>query len=124
MVGVYSRDFLLGLRRRAMRRRVWYRGLDSLDRGIFYLVTRVVDRVESALLGSVLVRIVRRLRDALKSEFARLMESEGFRMAAVAAERAVEWGSGVAEGWARDVGFVRYLTSLAFNRPSGWGLGG
>jgi hypothetical protein len=117
---VYSRDFLLGLRRKAMRRRVWY-SLDSLDRGIFSLVTRVVDRVESALLGSVLVKIVKRLRDAMKSEFTRLMESEGFRMAREAAGRAVEWGSGAAGEWARDMGYVRYLTLLALNRSSGWG---
>jgi hypothetical protein len=118
---LYTREFLLGLRRKAMRRRVWYRCLDGVDRGIFYLVTRVVDRIESEVLGVVVVRMVRKLRDALKSEFARLMESDGFRMARDAAERAVEWGSGVAGEWARDLGYVRYLTALKLNRPSGWG---
>ena len=118
---MYTREFLLGLRRKAMRRRVWYGCLDGVDRGIFYLVTRVVDRIESDVLGVVVLRMVRRLRDALKSEFARVMESHGFRMAWDAAERAVEWGSGVAGEWARDVGYVRYLTVLTLNRPSGWG---
>ena len=119
---MYTREFLLELRRKAIRRRVWYTCLDRVDRGIVYLVTRVVDRVESAVLGVVLLKITKKLRDAMKSGFTRLMESEGFRMAMDAAERAVEWGSGVAEDWARDVGYVRYLTLLAFNRPSGWGL--
>jgi hypothetical protein len=119
---MFTREFLLGLRRKALRRRVWYGCLDGVDRGIFYLVTRVVDRIESDVLGVVVLRMVRRLRDALKSEFARVMESDGLRMARDAAERAVEWGSGVAGEWARDPGYVRYLTVLTLNRPPGWGL--
>ena len=119
---MFTKGFLLGLRRKAIRRRIWYRGLDSLDRGIFCLVTRVVDRVESEVLGVVLVKIVKRLRDAMKSEFVRLMESSGFRRAWEMAERAVEWGYGAAREWVRDKGFVMYQTLLIFNKPSGWGV--
>jgi hypothetical protein len=118
---MFSRDFLLGLRRRAIRRRAWF-SLDSLDRGIFNLVTRVVDRVESSVLGAVLVKIVRKLRDAMKSEFVKLMESSGLRMAWESAKRAVEWGYDAAGEWAHDVGFARYHAFLIFYRPSGWGL--
>ena len=42
-------------------------------------------------------------------------------MAREAAGKAVEWGSGAAGEWAQDVGYVRYLTLLIMNRPSGWG---
>ena len=118
---MFSRDFLLGLRRKAIRRRAWF-SLDSLDRGIINLVTRVVDRVESSVLGIVLVKIVKRLRDAMRSEFARLMESSGLRMAWESAKRAVEWGYEAAGEWARDVGFARYYALLMFYRPSGWGM--
>ncbi len=111
----------MGLRRKALRRRVWF-SLDSLDRGIFNLVTRVVDRVESSVLGTVLVKIVRTLRDAMRSEFARLMESSGLRRAWDSARRAVGWGYGAAGEWARDPGFARYQALLVFYKPSGWGM--
>ena len=118
---MFSREFLLELRHKAIRRRVWF-GLDSLDRGIFSLVTRVVDRVESSVLGTILVKIVKMLRDAMKSEFVKLMESSGLRMAWESAKRAVEWGYDAAGEWAHDVGFARYHAFLIFYKPSGWGL--
>ena len=118
---MYSRDFLLGLRRRAIRRRVWF-SLDSLDRGIFDLVTRVVDRVESSVLGAVLVKIVRKLRDAMRSEFARRMEEYGFGRAFKMARIAVDWGYAMAVDWSSDTGFVRYLTFLDLNSPAGFGV--
>jgi hypothetical protein len=118
---LFTKDFLKGLRLKAIRRKVWF-SLDSLDRGIFNLVTQVVDRVESSVLGAVLVKIVSKLRDAMKSEFTRLMESSGLRIAREVARRAVGWGYGSAGEWAYDVGFVRYVTMLTFYRPSGWGF--
>ena len=118
---MYTADFLLELRRKAIRRRVWYTSLDRVDRGIIYLVTRVVDRVESATLGIVLMKITKKLRDAMKSSFIKLMESDGVRMARNMAEMAVEWEYWAAKEWARDLGYVRYLTMLTLNKPSGWG---
>ena len=47
------------------------------------------------------------------------MESQTVR---ARARKAAEWGSGAAEGWASDTGYIRYLTLLILNRPSGWGL--
>ena len=119
---VFTREFLLDVRRRAIRKRVWYRCLDDVDRGIFYLVTRVVDRIESGLLGSVLVKMLKRLRDAMKSEFARHIDSFGYGAARRVAGQAFSFGSKLVSGWARDLSFIRYLTMMDLNRPSGWGI--
>ena len=119
---MYSRGFLVGLRRRALRRGLWYGVLDSLDRGFYNLTCVVVDRVESETLSRVLLGIVLKLRDALKGEFARLVESLGVRRAWEAAGSAVEWGYGAAWAWRRDMGFARFLAVVEFYAPSGWGV--
>ena len=119
---MFTRGFLAGVRRKALRGRVWYSALDSVERGILGLASRIVDRVESRVLGVMLVKIIAKLRDALKSPFVKRMETYGVDMAGKVAEQAVEWGYGEARGWAWGMGFARYLTVLDFYRPSGWGF--
>jgi len=119
---MFNRSFLMGLRRRAIRKRVWFGALDGLERGIYNLVCRIVDRVESPVLGKILIGMVAKLRDVLKSEFARLMESLGVRRAWEAAACAVAWGYGAAWAWRGDTGFARFFAVIAFNAPSGWGV--
>ena len=110
----------MGLRRRAIRKRVWFGALDGLERGIYNLVCRIVDRVESPVLGKVLLGMVVKLRDILKGEFARLMESLGVRRAWEAAACAVAWGYGAAWTWRGDAGFARFFAVMEFNASSGW----
>jgi len=119
---MFTSGFLVEMRRKALRRGVWYRALDRVERGILSLAARVVDRVESAVLGVVLVKILRKLRDALKSGFVRRMEEFGLKRAREVAAQAVAWGHGAARAWSSDLGFVRYVTLLDVNAPSGWGV--
>ena len=119
---MFTSSFLLDVRRRALRRGVWYRALDRVERGILSLTARVVDRVESAILGVELVKIMRKLRDALKSGFVRRMEEFGFIRARMLARQAAAWGYYAARGWASDLGFVRYLTLIDMNKPTGFGI--
>jgi len=107
---MFTRGFLAGVRRKALRRKVWYSALDRVERGILSLTSRIVDRVES------------RVKEALKSPFVKRMETYGVDMAGKMAGQAVEWGYGDACGWVMDMGFSRYLTLLDFNKPSGWGV--
>jgi len=119
---MFTRAFLSDFRQRALRRGVWFRALDRVERGILSLTVRVVDRVESEVLGVVLVKILSKLRDSFKSEFARNMEEYGLRRAHDIVVSAIRWGDDAAKEWVADLGFVRYLTILQMNRPSGWGL--
>ena len=45
---MYTSSFLTEVRRKALRRGVWYGALDRVERGILSLAAQVVDRVESA----------------------------------------------------------------------------
>jgi hypothetical protein len=117
---VFTGNFLDDVRRRALRRGVWFRSLDRLERGIMSLAAQLIDRVESEVLGVVLVKILRKLNDAMRSGFARCMEVFGFRRARMVAGQAVALGCVGAGGWADDMGFVRYLTFVEVNAPIGW----
>lgn len=92
-----------------------------MERGIFSLAARVLDRVESPLLGVELTKMIRKLRDAMSSEFAKHLRGYGFSKAYRVAAQAVGWGYGEAAEWAGDPCFARYLAVIEFNTPSGWG---
>ena len=119
---MYTKDFLLALRRKALRKRLWYRSLDNLERGIYNLTCAIVDRVKSPVLLHKILSIVMTLRDALKGEFTRLVESIGVERAWKASETASDWGNRDAWKWRRDSGFARFHAVIEFNAPSGWGV--
>jgi len=107
---------------RPVRWRVLYTALDGEERGYLYLAMRTVDRVRSVAVGRILVTILRKLRDALKSPFVRMVETFGLERAKRIAAQAVEWGYVKARGWASNLSFAKYLTIIDVNKPSGWGV--
>lgn len=113
--------FLSEMRARALRKRVWLSSLDRLERGIMNLTIRVVESVKSVDLGRELVRILAKLKEAFKSDFIKTMEETGLRRARETALKAVEWGYGAAKAWATDKIFIRYITVLEVNKPTGYG---
>ena len=119
---MFTRDFLISVKRKALRKGVWYRSLDGIERGILSLAARVVDRVCSAVLGVELVKIIARLRDDFKGEFVKRMETFGFMRIKEIVGLARLWGNDVAGIWGRDVGFVRYLTAMSLNSKDSFGV--
>ena len=119
-LGMFTRGFLSELRLKAVRRRVLFRALDGVERGILYLCTRVVDEVSSPVLGVQLVEIVRRLREAMKSAFTRHVESYGFKRVVQLVEQAKAMGCERALKWLHDMSFIRYLTFININQPIGY----
>lgn len=112
---MFTRKFLRGWWSRALRRRVLFTALDKSDRGYLYLTMRAFDEIRSEDVGTMIVKILAKLRDALESPFVRRMETYGVEKARSISKWAVEWGHDAAEGWAQDLGFARYLTMLDIN---------
>jgi len=83
---------------------------------------KAFDEIRNAKVGTIIVKILAKLKDALKSPFARKMETYGIEKSRIMSKIAVEWGHSTAGEWANEVGFVRYLTALELNSPSGWGV--
>ena len=119
---MFHADFLSGVRRRALRRGVWFRALDRVERGIVELSCRGFDEVRSLGLARVLVGILAKLRDASKSPFIKHVESVGMDKAKDLVEQAIVFGCMEARDWLQDVGFVCYVGFMDFYRQPGWGV--
>ena len=110
---MFTKSFLRGVRCEALRKRVWYRVLDGVERGIFNLTIGIVDSVESAVLGSVLVGFIVRLREAMKGGFVKVVESVGCERAVRFAGLARGWGYGDVPGIKQPSKFVQILKTTA-----------
>ena len=116
-ISMFNRDFLVKIRRKALRRKVWFSALDQVERGILSLASQILDSVKSRVLGVELVKIIAKLMDSMKSPFVKEMETYGLDQAKKLAEQAVEWGYEKARGWVMDPGFIRYVTLLKVHNP-------
>jgi len=119
---MFTRRHLRKWWNRALRRKILFSALDREDRGYLYLAMKAFDEIRNADVGTIIVKILAKLKAALKSPFVRMMETYGVERTRFISALAVEWSQDEAEGWAWEKGFARYLTALEFNAPSGWGF--
>lgn len=113
--------WLASIKRRALRKNVWYKDLMPLERSVVELTIRYVDQIKSPRLILVISRIVCKLLKACQNRFLTRVEAVGYGLADKMCRIAVAWGSVEASRWRHDVGFIRYLGVTALNTPSGWG---
>ena len=105
-----TRENLVKLKRKAVRRGCWYNELKHSERRLLDLTIRVVERVRSFLLAKVVSRLVSILCEAMESRIYRLIRTKGLRMAEELSEIAQSWGYFAAKSWRKDRGFMQYLT--------------
>jgi len=117
---LFTSSFLGGLRKKALQRRVWYSALDKVERGIITLSIRLIDSVQSATLGIEIVKITKKLKDALKNPFITYMETFSLQEAMKIADQALRFGNPKAQEWVYDFGFARYLALINYNKPMEW----
>ncbi len=96
-----TRRVLVDLKTRSLRRRVWYRVLDRIERGLVDLTIRWVDNVRNKKMAEVLLRILGKLAQAVQQGMARVL-ALGRELALRASELAVGWGNLGAYGWRSD----------------------
>lgn len=106
------------MRREALRRRVWFRGLGSTERALLYLVPRCVETAKNATLVDALAKIIVKIRNALKSPITDLVSQVGRPLAMRLSCIAQKWGHEVASEWALDGKFWR-ARSTAFKADIG-----
>ncbi len=106
--GGLTKEFLVRVRTRALRRRVWFRVLSRMERGLVDLTIRWVDKVKSGRLARVLVRILVKLVRALESRMVGAV-GRGRVLADWLSRLAVGWGDSAAYEWRFDLGFQRSL---------------
>src|SRR6266536_290623 len=95
---------LAGLKTRALRKRVWYRVLSRMERGLLDLTMRWVGEVKSRTMTRVVIRILLKLARAMEQGMARVLVV-GRELALRASVLAVGWGNVEAYSWRSDRGF-------------------
>lgn len=108
-----TRDALVMLRLKALRRGIWFRELKNEERKIVELTIRVVEKIRSHLLAKVLSQIVRTLLDKMEGEVSRLMRTVGRLLANKMSKIAQSWGNESATQWVDDQNFIQYLAITA-----------
>jgi hypothetical protein len=99
---------LAGLKTRALRKRVWYRVLDRIERGLLDLTIRWVDKVHSGRMTETLLRILLKLERAMEQGIGQVL-AVGMELALKASVLAVGWGNSQAYSWRFDESFWRGL---------------
>lgn len=83
---------------------------------------KVFDKPRGPTLIRVLVKIIVKIKRAMMSPIERLMEHVGKPLAKRISAIALKWGNRSAAGWARDRGFIKYLTITGMNNILGFQL--
>lgn len=108
---------LVELRRRAFRRRRWFKGLNRMERAIVNLTIQCVTELRSKKLIDIVIELIDKLRAAMKSKVERLVETIGRPLAKKISEMAFSWGNTSATEWTSDPRFLRYLAMTYMNTP-------
>src|SRR3989449_10339826 len=103
-----TREVLVGLKTRGLRRRVWFWALDRMERGLVYLIIRWVDKVRSGRMTETLMRILEKLAQALETGMGRVL-GRGRELALRASSLAVGWGNSQAYAWRHDESYALAL---------------
>lgn len=111
----FSRSDLLLVKKKAFRRRLWFKIINQMERGLINAVVRIVEVVRSRLLNEVLRSIVGKLTSALESRVKRMMREIGQPLAQKISFIASSWGNESAEKWISDKGFIQHLTVTLMN---------
>jgi len=103
---------LAEFKKAALRRGIWFRTLNRVERGIIDLTVRYVDNIKSSRLANVLTAIMEKLQTAMESMADKLVRTVGLPLARKISNIAISWGNHSASKWADDRGFARYLALL------------
>ncbi len=97
------------VRKLAIRKHVWYKVLDGLERGIINLTIKLVNHVKSPRLADTIAKIMLNLELALRSEYSRHLESYGYHKMRIIIDISIKLGYQEASSWASEA-FARLLT--------------
>ena len=110
-----TKSMLANVRIRALRRGLWFKTLNRLERAGVDLTLKVVDKVRSSVLTKMLTSIVAKLSEALEGRVARTMREVGYSLAQQISRIAQEWGNKSGVKWQADHGFIQYLAVMCLN---------
>lgn len=111
-----TRKKLAEMKRKAVRRGIWFTTLSRAERACIDLTVKVVDRVRSLLLAKILTAVVKKLSETMENKITRSMRQVGCKLALKISRIAQTWGNSNATEWV-DLKFIRYLAIIEMNTP-------
>lgn len=111
------KEKLMKIKKKALRKGVWFKVLSKIERIQIDLTIKVVDKVKSFFLAKILTSIVGKLLEAIESPVGRLIREVGMKLARRISEVGRKLGCKMAEEWARDRGFIQFLAITYINAP-------
>ena len=116
---MFTKKYLLNVRCLAFRKKVWFRYLDDVERGILSLSAKIFNFVQSSVLDQQLVLIIDKLLNACKSKFIRHLEQYGVERVKEIQSQSTNFGYKGADYLSQDLDFARYLVFLDYYQPIG-----
>ena len=125
----HERTSLKKLKRIALRNKSWFSALKYKERRFIDAVMMVVEKIQSAILLKLLAPLITRLltasgnpQDIIKAtigEVAYWMRTKGRSLAQRLSRIGQSWGNRSAAHWAKNRGFIQYVTIMDMNNPQG-----
>jgi len=116
----FTSEFLLKIRHKALRFKVWFKVLNDLERGILTLAPKCVDKVRSEHLALSIARIIVKIKMALVSPLQIFRSKIARPLALRISLIAQKWGLKEAASWVEDSRFITYLAVVKFNDNPGY----
>jgi hypothetical protein len=107
-----SAKILAETKKAALRRGVWFKTLNRVERGIIDLTVRYVDNIKSLKLAKLVTAIIEKLQTTIENTANKLARTVGLPLARKISNIAVSWGNLSAFAWAEDLAFAKYLALL------------
>jgi hypothetical protein len=101
---------MLATKSTALRRKTWFRVLNSLERSVLDLTVKYVKNIKSTALAKIVTAIISKLEAAAENTITRMVRVYGQNLARKISSIAVSWGNFCAMKWAEDLAFARYLS--------------
>ncbi len=108
---------LIDIRKRAFRRGLWFRTLNTMQRGIFNLTIKYVAEIKSSILCRTLTKIYHSLSQAIQQGYFHRYFKAGIEAAEHLSNVAYAWGNFNAIKWKCEEAFI---ICLGMNKLSGW----
>jgi len=113
--GFLDKTHLTKLKKKAMRRGVWFTVLRRIDRALIDLTIKVSDNVRSYNLAKSILTITTKVHEAFQGKLAHRIKEIGIPLTRKLSKLAQNWGNKGARKWVNDANFAWYLTITKLN---------
>ena len=117
---MFTKKILIDVKKRALRRGIWHKVLDPIEKGILSLASQIVETIHSNILHAQISDIIAKLSDASKNGYQKHLEKYGIIRIKEIQIQAIKFNYYKALEVENDVNFMKYLIFLDYNQPIGW----